>query len=44
MKRICIFCEKEFKDTRKGFPKYGICPECVAKFLKEIVKQPKEIK
>ena len=39
MVRICVFCEKQFKDTRKGFPKYGICPECREQIIKDIKKK-----
>lgn len=36
MKRICIFCDKKFKGK---LPKYGICPECKEKIIKEVKKK-----
>lgn len=40
MKRICVFCGKEFEDVRTTSSeynsKYGVCPICREKMLKDI--------
>lgn len=38
MKRKCVYCNKIFKETRKGrWTKYGVCSDCRERMFKEVI-------